>query len=126
MRPPSHVSEAHQAQDAAEHAVGIEMLARELPCGERVSGVVPLHGFQAPHRTVDVGVGQQAESHRNVPTETGIFHHHWPSGGEVAAAAIAKPTTSPQRADGPNRAELTAGLPNIATIRIGVPYSVSR
>jgi hypothetical protein len=102
------------------------MLARELPCGDGVSGVVPFHGFQALHRTFDVGVGQQPKSHRNVPTETCIFHHHWPSGGEVAAAAIAKPTTPAQRADGPHRAELTAGLSNVATIRIGIRYSVRR
>ena len=60
MRPPSHASEAHQGQDAAEHAVGVQMLARELPRGRCVSGIVALHGFEALDRHIDIGVGEQA------------------------------------------------------------------
>jgi len=60
--PKSHVSEPRQAQDAAEHAVGVEMLAGKLPRGRCVSDIVAFHGFEALDRRIDIGVREQASA----------------------------------------------------------------
>ncbi len=85
--------EPRQLQDAREHAVGVEMLTRELPRRRRVPRIVSLDGFEALRRRLDVDIREQAEPHGDVPAKAGILHHHRAPRRQVAATAIAEPTT---------------------------------
>ena len=114
--PRRHVipSETGQGQDTSEYAVRIEMDPRELTRGRSVSRIVPLHSLEALYRRLGIRVGQQAQPHGDMPPETGILHHHGPSGSQIAAAAVAEPPTLPEGADRSHRTELPTRALNVS------------
>src|SRR5882724_1441361 len=111
---------ARQRQDAREDAIGIEIFARELPRGERMSGIVSLNRLEAPRRALEVSIGEQPQPYREMPTEAGILHHHRPPGGQVATASLAKPAALPEGTDRSHGRELASRSVYILAIRVWV------
>ncbi len=72
------------------------MLTRELPGRRSVRRIVPLDGFEALHRCLDVDIGEQATPYGDVPAKASILHYHGAPRGQIAATAIAEPATLPE------------------------------
>src|SRR2546427_6350885 len=100
--------DARQRQDAREDTIGVEILACKLPRRERMSGIVSLNRLEAPRRTLEVGIGEQPQAYRDMPSEAGILHHHGPPGGQVATASVAEPAALPDGTDRSHGRELAS------------------
>src|SRR5437867_2263167 len=116
----SSLLDARQRQDAREDAIGVEILARELPRRERMSGIVLLNRLEAPRRTLEVSIGEQPHAYRDMSTEAGILHHHGPPGGQVATASVADPAALPEGIDRSHGRELASRSVYIPAVRVRV------
>src|SRR5712691_1170230 len=88
------LSDSRSVEHRTEHALGGEVLGRDLACGARVRRVVTLDRLHGRDGLLDGREREQAAPRRHALAETGLLGDHRPTGGEKTRAAIAEPAAA--------------------------------
>ena len=114
------------AEQAAEHDVVREVLARDLLGGAAVALVVGVDRLDRRQDLVHRREREQALAGREHVAEAGVLADHRPAGGQVGGAAVAEPAGAQAHVLVLGDGELAARVRDVVAVGVGVGGEVER